>query len=90
MNDSFESLPPTHTVATPIASTVWLKSVMGRSKRDSVYCANTTELVALNLMVGRLNAAQYVSHQRIYVRKEYSSDSKGSWHKESWAWIGLL
>lgn len=60
-------------------------------KRDSVYCANTTELVALNLVTSELNVDKDIrSAMKIYAREKHRDDCKGSRNKEFWAWVSLL
>lgn len=90
MRDFLYSLPPKLNVATPTASTVLSKSVIGRPKSDKVYCANTTALIAQTVVASRLNAARKISPQRMHARKERRDDSKYSRRKESWAWVCLL
>ena len=64
--------------------------MIGRSKKDRVYCANTIELVALYLITGQFNATQQRSLQRTHVREKYRTDSKRNRHKEPGAWVSVL
>lgn len=66
-----------------------MKSVIGRLKRGRVYCANTIELVALNLFKSGL-IPHSRSLQRIHAREKYGSNGKGDWHKKPWAWISVF
>ena len=64
----------------------------GRLKKDRVYCANMTELVALNLVTSRVNVAKqrWMLAQRIHAREKHSDNCKRSRNEESWARVGLL
>jgi hypothetical protein len=64
--------------------------VIGRLKKDRVYCANTTELVALNLITSELTDESIKSALRTYAREKHCDDCKGSRNKESRAWVSLL
>jgi hypothetical protein len=51
-----------------------------------------TAFVALKLGARGLNTEQRSSPQAqsIHAQEEYGGDSKNTWHKESWVWVGLF